>query len=305
MPTNPMIESLNQKFARSGLVRFAAGQGGLVRAVITTPRADAHVYLHGAHVTHYQPKGQPDLLFVSDKSWFEAGKPIRGGIPICFPWFGNAGDPAHGFARLVEWKVHEVVVTPEQDVMLTLELPTPKPASGSSSWSLEARVLFHVSIGAHLKLALEVTNTGEKPLKFEEALHTYFAVADIKRVSVQGLHGAEYLDKTLDFARKTQQADPLTFTAETDRVYFNTRATCHIHDPQSRSARRITVAKQGSDDTVVWNPWSDRAKSMPDYGDEEWHRMLCIETANVRDHAIQLKPGETHTMRAELSSEAV
>lgn len=305
MSTGTTIETLNQKFGNGGAVRFEAGQGGMTRAVITSPSAVAHVYLHGAHVTHYQPQGQSDLLFVSQKSWFEAGKPIRGGIPICFPWFGDAGTPAHGFARLVEWSVHEVKISPEHDVTLTLELLTRGPAVDPALWPFEARLLYHVQVGGHLKLNLQVMNVGQKPFTFEEALHTYFAVGDIKRVAVHGLRGAEYLDKTRQFEKATQDADPLTFTGETDRVYFNTQATCRIQDPQIHPARQITVAKQGSDDTVVWNPWTEKAKAMPDYGDEEWERMLCIETANVRDHAIKLNPGESHAMRADLSVDSM
>jgi glucose-6-phosphate 1-epimerase len=303
MSTGTVIESLNQKFGKEGAVRFEAGQGGLTRAVITSPRGVAHVYLHGAHVTHYQPQGQAPLLFVSEKSWFEVGKPIRGGIPICFPWFGDAGTPAHGFARLVEWSVHDVTISPEHDVTLTLELLTKGPAVARSLWAHEARVWYHVRVGAHLKLSLEVKNIGAKPFAFEEALHTYLAVGDIERVAVRGLRGVEYLDKTLQFEMVTQETDPLTFTGETDRIYFDTRAACRMDDSHNHPARQVTVAKLGSADTVVWNPWIAKAKEMPDYGDQEWRRMLCIETANVREHAIKLNPGETHKMYAELSSE--
>ncbi len=263
----------------------------LPRIVLTTPQDDAHVYQYGAHVTHYHPRGAAPVLFMSRESLFASGKPIRGGVPVIFPWFGPKQDdpaaPAHGLARVSEWRVES---STQDAVTLRLDL---------NEYSLR----YQVTIGGALRLALEVENTSDKPVCFEEALHTYLSVSDVRKVSIEGLDGVAYLDKPNGFKRKTQSAEPIRITAETDRVYLNTRATCIVNDPGSR--RRILVEKSGSDSTVVWNPWIAKAKAMPDFGDDEWERMLCIETANVAENAITLAPGQTHTMQAMIRSESL
>jgi D-hexose-6-phosphate mutarotase len=153
-------------------------------------------------------------------------------------------------------------------------------------------------MGSRLAMALDVTNTGHAPARFEAALHTYFAVSDIRHASVTGLEGTEYLDKVRNFERTREGQGAIRFAGETDRVYLDTEATCVIHDPGL--ARRIEVAKTGSRTTVVWNPWIDRAKAIADFGDDEWPGMLCIETANVRDAAVEVQPGSHHTMTASI-----
>ena len=145
-------------------------------------------------------------------------------------------------------------------------------------------------------MALEVTNPGPDAFTFEEALHTYFAVRDVRNVTVTGLERTDYLDKVTGFDRKTQGSDPIRFTGETDRVYLNTTADCVIDDPGAR--RRIAIRKTGSDATVVWNPWIAKARAMPDFGDDEWPEMVCVETCNVNVHARTLAPGASHTMTA-------
>jgi D-hexose-6-phosphate mutarotase len=152
-------------------------------------------------------------------------------------------------------------------------------------------------------MALEVHNTGSSPLVFEEALHTYFAVGDIRRVSIEGLEATDYLDKVGGITKRSQGPNPVTFTGETDRVYLNTRATCVAHDPAG--GRNISAAKDGSNATVVWNPWTAKAKAMPDFGDDEWPGMLCIETANVADVAVTVQPGQAHTMTAVVSAKTL
>ena len=151
-------------------------------------------------------------------------------------------------------------------------------------------------------MTLEVENRDIGPFRFEEALHTYFAVRDVERVSVDGLQTTDYLDKVAAFARKPQGDAPIRFAGETDRVYLDTDAPCVIHDSGSR---RIVITKSGSNTTVVWNPWVEKARAVPDLGDDEWREMVCVETANVGDAAIQLAPGATHTMTAEISIEDV
>jgi glucose-6-phosphate 1-epimerase len=169
------------------------------------------------------------------------------------------------------------------------------------AWPHSFTMKYTVRIGATLDLTLEVRNPSDRPVTYEEALHTYLAVEDIHQVAVRGLAGTTYLDKTDRMARKTQDAEPLRITAETDRVYLGTRAACVVEDPAWN--RRLIVEKQGSDVTVIWNPWIAKAKALPDFGDDEWRRMLCVETANAADHAVRLGPGDRHLLRAVIRSE--
>jgi glucose-6-phosphate 1-epimerase len=267
-------------------IRREAGRGGLERLIIKTPQAEAEIYLHGAHVTAFQPRGRKPVLFMTRQSWFEAGKPIRGGVPICFPWFGPGKDgrPAHGFARLKEWDVTGVEQS-DGAVELNFRLP-----------DTEFEVDFRVSVGAALRMELRVRNPSPQPMQFEEALHTYLAVSDVRQVGITGLAGTTYSDRVGTPHTEIEGAAPIRITGETDRIYLNTQATCIVDDPGWQ--RRLVVEKTGSNATVVWNPWIAKAKAMPDFGDDEWPAMLCIETCNVREHAVTLAPGQSHTMSA-------
>jgi D-hexose-6-phosphate mutarotase len=271
---------------------------GLRRLDVATRLAEAQVYLHGAHVTRFQPRGQHPVLFVSKQSAFMPGHPIRGGVPICFPWFGARADegpgPMHGFARLTEWQLAESRVDDEGTAHLSFQLAV--DAAARALWPADAAVRYDVQIGSALRLALSVTNRSAEPIRFEEALHTYLAVSDVRQVSIEGLAGARYQDRLFPDQECTQGAEPIVIRAETDRIYAPTRATCIVHDPGWN--RRLVVEKSGSDATVLWNPWIAKAKAMADFGDDEWPAMLCVETCNVRAHAVTLPPGQSHTLAA-------
>jgi glucose-6-phosphate 1-epimerase len=247
----------------------------LESVVISTPEAEGEIFLQGAHVARWKPRGERPVLFLSSKSAFEPGKAIRGGVPIIFPWFGPRSDglpgPAHGLARTALWErdgeAFRLKVEPFQ-------------------------LRFMVKMGAALEMSLEVTNEGPAEARFEEALHTYLAVGDVRQVSVTGLEGVEYLDKMDGFKRKMQSAEPLRPTKATDSVYLNTTTACEVTDPVWR--RRIVVAKTGSASTVIWNPWA----GMADLGPDEWPGMICVETANVGENAVILASGATHRMTA-------
>jgi D-hexose-6-phosphate mutarotase len=175
-----------------------------------------------------------------------------------------------------------------------LELTPAAPPSAAQPYAFTAT--YQVTVGSSLTLSLEVLNTGPDALAFEEALHTYFAVQDIHAVHISGLEETDYLDKVGGTTTRHQGSDAIRFTGETDRVYLQTQATCTIHDPGRR--RRIVVAKHASDATVVWNPWVAKAQAMPDFGDDEWPGMVCVETANVNVHGVTLAAGGRHTMTA-------
>jgi glucose-6-phosphate 1-epimerase len=276
-----------------------SGRGSLPRVEVATPLARAEVYLQGAHVTAYAPRGGPPVLFLSRASRFERGAPIRGGIPLVFPWFGRkAGDPGaplHGPARLAEWSLDEAAADPVGIVRLRFALADVTVGAGSA----HARLGYQVTIGGSLQLALEVENRGPAPFVFEDALHTYLAVADVERITLTGLEGAAYLDETEGFARKRQDPAPLVVRGETDRIYDDTRATCVVWDPVGR--RRIEVAKTGSEATVVWNP--SAARALPDLGADEWRCFVCVESGNVGARAVTLAPGARHRLAVALRSE--
>ena len=281
-------------------VTMADGEGDLRVLRVNTPAAVGEIYLHGAHVTAWTPAGQAPVSWMSCRSMFEPGQPIRGGVPICFPWFGPGRDgdrsPAHGFARLATWTPTGAQVDGDT-VTVALRLTDGDVAAlpGSQSWPHRFEAVYQVTFGSELSLDLMVGNTGRQEFTFEEALHTYLHVSDVHTVAVDGLDGAAYVDKTGDGALVTQHG-PVVFTAETDRVY-RSEADATVRD----GARTITVAKTGSANTVVWNPWVAKAAAMPDYDDEEWPTMVCVETANALDDAVVLAPGSSHTMRARIS----
>ena len=296
------LAALQERFALPDALRFESGTEGLTRAVFTTPHAQAHLYLHGAHLTHYQPAGQAPVLFLSKCSEFAADKAIRGGVPLIFPWFGAKADdkaaPSHGFARLGDWDVS--ATTLHDDGSVTLELRLAPDQAALQLWPASWALSYRVTVGATLHLELSVHNTGETAFRFENALHTYFRVGDVQRASIEGLGGTSYLDKTDGMRQKRQDTDPLRITAETDRVYLDTRTPCTIDDPDLK--RHITVEKRGSDATVVWNPAQDKAAKMADLCDDEWPRFLCVESGNIGPHAVTLAPGATHAMSVTISS---
>jgi glucose-6-phosphate 1-epimerase len=294
------IAELNDNFAIPGQLAFNE-HAGLTRAQVHLPSADATIYLHGAHVTHWQPAGQAPVLFLSDLSEFAPGKAIRGGVPICFPWFGARSDgrpgPSHGFARLQEWDLAFAALTPGADgdqMRLTFTLG---PTDLSRSLGFDNfRAAYDVTIGATLTLRLTVANLALEPLHFEEALHAYFHVGDVRETSLTGLETATYLDKTDNMREKNAPDAPLRFTAETDRVFPENVSPVSIHD--TRQHRTITLDKSNSATTVVWNPWAELADRLPDMPDDAWPDFVCVETANTAADTIVLPPGETHAMEA-------
>jgi D-hexose-6-phosphate mutarotase len=287
-------------------VRLETGSGGLERVTLTTSAGEGHVYLHGAQVTHFQPAGVRPVLWVSRRSHFEGGrpgKPIRGGVPICFPWFGpKAGAPSsppHGVARLLPWTLSVADVDEQGRVRATLAMRSDDYTRGLYPHDFSAT--FRVAVGAQLTMELTVSNAGAAPMVYEEALHTYFAVSDARRIGIAGLEGAPYLDKVDAFARKHGEASPIAITAETDRVYPGALGTVTIVDPDWK--RRIVVSKTGSATTVVWNPWIDKARAMADFGDDEWREMICVESASAGDDRVTLAPGATHLITQTIAVE--
>jgi len=283
--------------------RLVDGINGLKVMEIINTQAEGSIYLQGAHVTHWKPTDAEPVLFVSRQSHFAAGKAIRGGVPLCFPWFanrtGHPESPAHGFVRTAEWVLSSV--SSNDTGATTARFQFVDSDTTRALWQHAFRAEYRVTIGTKLEMAFEVENTGAEPLTYEAALHTYFRVSNAADVAISGLEGAEYIDKVDGFKRKHLSTSPLQFTGETDLVFVNTTSTTRLIDPGMN--RIIVVEKSGSNTTVVWNPWIAKAKAMADFGDDEWPGMACIETANSGENSITLAPGQKHTMTARIRLE--
>ena len=293
------LNQLTERFGLPGVLAFHATSGGLIYASVTTPHATATIYLQGAHLTAWQPAGHAPVLFTSRRSEFVPGKAIRGGVPIVFPWFGARHDgkpgPSHGFARTQDWTLAFAALA-GPDLHLTFTL-SPTELSRSLGYD-NFRVAYQFVLGRSLSLQLTVANDAAVPLLFEEALHTYYAVGDIRETTLDGLDGVTYLDKVEAFQAKVQRG-PINFTGETDRVYLDTTAASVIHDAHGQ--RTITVSKVNSNTTVVWNPWDAAAARLPDLDPAEWREFLAVETANAARNSLTLAPGAAHTMQAHIS----
>lgn len=267
---------------------------------IANPHATARIYPHGGHVAQWRPAGHGEVLWLSARSLYQPGKPIRGGIPLCFPWFGphpqRSELPAHGFARIRPWTVAQASDLPDGRSRVRLSLAA--DSETLAAWPHDFSAELTISVGATLEVELAVTNRGQLPAPCEMALHTYFSIGDIRHTTVEGLGGCTFIDKLDHGTRKVQDGN-IAFTGEIDRVYLGSEATAVIRDPVL--GRRISIAKRGSRSTVVWNPWIAKAVKMADFGDHEWPGMLCVETANAADDRLSLAPGATQRMAAVIS----
>ena len=288
-----------RKFEIPGRVAFAAGRGGLTKINVTAGRSAAELYLHGAYITGFRKNGEPPLLFMSHRSQFAAGKAIRGGVPICFPWFGpREGDVMHGFARITEWDLIETAVSPKGGVAVRFRLP---PTAAAAAWPA-LRTEFVVTVTEQLMMELITINeSADRNFDFENCLHTYFNVGDIAQVSLAGLEGAAFLDFAAgaNGARRSGENSPLRITKETNRTYLDTTSAVELRDESLR--RTIRVEKFNSRSTVVWNPWT--TQKMPDDFDPAEHRhMVCVESGNVKQNKVSLPPGQTAALKVVLSS---
>jgi len=264
---------------------------------VETPIASGRITDHGAQVLAWHPAGNDPVIWLSSQAVFTSGAAIRGGVPICFPWFGSglSGDlsPAHGFARLAEWRLCSVS---EVDGVTTVVHELTEADATSSEVPYRYRAVATVEFGTALRMSLRVENTDEGPFTFEEAFHTYLHVGDATQVELLGLDGAGYYDKVL--GSDAVQSGLILIDGEVDRVYASP-ATVEVHDPVLH--RTLVIEKSGSASTIVWNPWVEKARAMADFADDEWRSMVCVETANVGSSAVTLRPGEAHVMRVSIS----
>ena len=299
-------QQLNTQFGISGQLNFRTDSAsGLIVAEIRNAHASASLCLQGAHLMSWQPNGQAvPVVWLSRDAKLAAGKSIRGGAPVCWPWFGphvsESTFPGHGYARTVPWAVVGSGSEPDGATRLTLRLV--ESDKTRAQWPHASQLDLTVIVGATLRMELTTENTGTTDFVIGEALHTYFHIGDIGAVRVTGLDGCDYWDKVGGSTLK-KQPGAITFAGETDRVYINTSARCVIEDDKLK--RRIHIAKSGSLSTVVWTPWTEKADKMGDMGQPDgWREMLCVESANALENVVKVAAGTRRSLIVEYRAES-
>ncbi len=295
---NDILSSLNERFGLDGLV-FVNGPGDLPTAQVSNQHASAQISMLGAHVLSYQPHGEEPVLWMSEQSGFSVGQPIRGGIPVCWPWFAghpvDSSKPSHGFVRTALWEVLKTQTT--DDGSTEIEFGTGSNAETQKLWPHPFSLRLLVTVGPSLTVTLVSRNNGPSEFSFTGALHTYFNVGDAAQIAIHGLDGVDYLSKSEGMVRKTQHG-PVQISGLTDRVYLDTEATCVIQDPVLK--RSVHVEKSGSRTTVVWNPWSTAAPRLPDFPNDGYPGMVCVETAKALEDVAYVPAGEEHWLTARI-----
>lgn len=296
------LDALNKRHALPKQLSFRQDASGLIVADIANDYANASVALQGGHIMSFQPLGQEPVIWLSPLAKLAPGKSIRGGVPVCWPWFGphaaDAALPGHGHARTMPWDVLEATTLVDGSTHLRLGLI--ESDATRAIWPHATPVEVLISVGSELRVELLTRNDSRETVQLGEALHTYFHISDIDNLAIQGLDGCAYLDKVDGFAQKTQYG-AVTITGEVDRVYIDTESDCLLEDRGLK--RAIRVAKHGSRSTVVWNPGIEKAEKMGDFGPDGHRGMVCVESANALGNAVTLVPGAEHRLVAVYSVE--
>ncbi|GAB1452477.1 D-hexose-6-phosphate mutarotase [Draconibacterium sp.] len=291
------LEELEEKFSIEGEVGFSEMEENMAFINVSNKYADADICLYGAHITNFKPHKTIEILWMSPKSTFVEGSAIRGGIPVCFPWFGphknDSSKPQHGFGRLMYWEVIEIASMKSGETLVRLQLCSSPETK--IFWEHDFCAELSVVVGKTLTATLKVTNTSATDFEYSCALHSYFSVSSIEEISIEGLQNTKYYNQLEpgDFIQETEKLE--IHKAET-RHYYDTEAACVIHDPLFN--RSILVDKSGSKITTVWNPWEEACSKIDDLSDEAFHTFVCIEAVNAFNNAIKLAPGESHETSA-------
>lgn len=285
-----MIDSLQKEFGIPGAVEICTGVNDLPKVVLTHKSGSkAEVYLHGGHVTSWTDSHGEELFFVSSSSQFAPMQPIRGGIPIIFPQFGGGPLPAHGFARTCDWELIDTSLLESGEVLLVLQLNDSDETRKMWNHAFSFRLSIVLDVNS-LRVSETVANTGIESFDFQTVLHTYFGVQDIRETEVRGLKDVSFIDTKNEGRREIETRALIDFAGETDRIYVKAPDLIQMHDRQS--SRIISLRKDNLTDVVVWNPWIEKAHRLSDFGDDEYLRMVCIETGCIEPH-INLSPGDS------------
>lgn len=268
--------------------------------------ATAKIALQGGHVMHWQPKTEKfPVLWLSDYARYVKGRSIRGGVPICWPWFGAHPTDStlcpHGFARVIPWEIIDADSTYTGATRIALQMQQTPEAKRQLSYPYNLTLM--LTIGRRLRIELATTNLAEHPFVIGEAFHTYLNISDIEKIKVTGLQECVYADKMRKYERHVENGY-LKFNGEFDRMFLNHTSDCVIHDAGYN--RLIRVSKSGSNSTVVWTPGAEKAHAMGDMGDgDEWRKMICVETTNAMENSVVINPTRTHLLTAEYNVEAL
>ena len=260
---------------------------------VKNQHATAKIALQGAHLFHYQAKDKEPLLWLSKEAFFEKGKAIRGGVPICFPWFGKDNTdpslPQHGFARKQVWKLISTHELADGSTHLQLMLTPNKETR--ALWDYSFVLIYDVTVGEELTLKLTTINTDTQAFEITQALHSYFNVSNIENVSIEGLENSIYYDSLEQSLAKQHKA--LSISEEVDRVYFDASSKIVLHDKK----RQIELKQEGSKSLVVWNPWKEKSKAITDMNNDGYKTMICLETANALKDFRIVKSGEVFSLK--------
>jgi glucose-6-phosphate 1-epimerase len=295
------IGQINARFALPGRLQAVAGPGGLPMLDLDSGAARARISIYAGQVLAFRPAGQAeDLLFASANAYYTPGKAIKGGIPVCWPWFGpdpeGLGRPAHGFVRTRSWQLLETEALADGRVRVRLGLSDSEETR--AIWPRTFALELQATVGETLTTALVTRNRGDTAFTLSQALHSYLRVGDIDRVQVRGLEATRYLDK-LDRGTEKRQEGPVRISGEVDRIYTGVPPELAIED--AALGRRIFIRSTGSTSAVVWNPWAAGAAAMADLDATDYRRMLCVETTNAGPDLVQVAPGAEHRLAAEYS----
>lgn len=284
------LDILQRDFNVEGSVDVVAGVNGLPKVVMThASGATAEAYLHGAHLTSWKTSDGTELSFLSRNARFERGKPIRGGIPVCFPQFSGQGPlPPHGFVRTREWQLIRTELLDNGAVASEFQITDTAEtlALWPHTFALGVRILLDED---SLALDLQVANTGSEPFDFQIALHTYFGVGNVSAVGVCGLEGSQRVDTLRDWAKEIEDRPCIRFASETDSIYPNAADSLRVED--EGRGRSVVIEKRNMPDVVVWNPWIEKSRRMEDYGEDEYLRMVCVESGCIETRP-NLMPNE-------------
>jgi len=292
---------LNQQFSIKGQLQFNQEVEGFVMVDISNQYASARISTYAGQVISFLPDNTTeDVLFLSDKVIYQDGKAIRGGTPICWPWFGDDttgfGRPSHGFVRNQPWSVLASSALADGRTSITLGL---SDSEGSRTvWPYEFELELEVIIGSELEVKLTTKNTGNKTFVISQALHTYFNISDVEHISVSGLDNKNYLDKLENFDSKRQRGD-VVVTEEIDRVYQQAPESVWLKDAGFN--RTIHIKSSGSNTTVIWNPWSTSVTEIADIDDSKYRNFVCVETVNSADDTVTIQANSEHTITATYS----
>ena len=290
-------DELTTRFGIDGILSFSEGKGGLINIEISNSLATASISTYSAQVLAYKPNDEAeDLLFVSDHAFYENGKATKGGIPICWPWFGPAateGGPGHGFVRASQWDVLDTEQNQDGSTVVSLGIKTD---TDTDFWPHACELRLEIRVGASLNITLITENNSAGSITISQAFHTYFKINDISNTSVTGFDGKTYIDK-VDGSKQKKQLGDITISELTDRVYLDSNGEIVIND--KGNDRQIIITSEGSSTGIVWNPWVEQSSDMGDFGDDEYKNMICVETANTANDCVTIAVGEAYQLVAD------